>query len=112
MFKYVSKPYRTPQIDFGLVKPASVRSLRETLSDEGVCFLAKLAGKVALARTAQGFPHVINRLASHMHRPSAMTRELDGLLLIEDFQPRQGFPFDVVVELGNLKELFSRHRAE
>ena len=31
------------------------------------------------------------------------------LLLLDDFQKRQGFPFDVLVELGNLKSLYDRY---
>ena len=70
--------------------------------------MAQMAGKVALAATAEGFPHVINRLAAHWYEPLLMIRALDSLL-IDDRPERQGFPFEVVVELGKLRDLYSRH---
>jgi hypothetical protein len=109
MFKYA---YSAPAVGFDpleAAQPVRPRYVREPLNDDGVALLARLAGKVVLTRTAAGFPHVINQLARHVHYPQAMGRAIDALLLLDDFQKRQGFPFDVLVELGNLKSLYDRY---
>ena len=112
MFKRAARPYRTPRIDFGSAehpdKRASVgraRPLREQLSNEGIAFLAQMAGKVALSHTSEDFPHIINKLALHAYKPSLMIKAIDRLL-IDDRPERQGFPFTTVCELAKLRELY------
>ena len=114
MFKRASRPYRTPGIDLSPVAKASAgsaiaagRAGREPLDESGKAFLAQMAGKSALELTAAGFPHILNRLAPLAYRPSAMVKALDQLL-IDDRIHRQGFPFDVLIELSNLRELYAR----
>src|SRR5680860_1674015 len=112
MFKRAARPYRTPRIDFGSAERAGhatvgrARFIREHLSKDGIAFLAQMAGKVSLAHTAEEFPHVINKLAPYAYKPSLMIKALDRLL-IDDRPERQGFPFDTVLELGQLRELYS-----
>ena len=55
----------------------------------------------------QGFSHILNKLAAFAYQPSTMVRTLDQLL-IDDRTHRQGFPFDVLIELSNLRELYAR----
>jgi hypothetical protein len=114
MFKRASRPYRTPGIDLPAAAKASAGSAlaparpgREPLDESGKAFLAQMSGKLPLGQTAAGFPHILNRLAPLAYQPSSMVRALDQLLL-DDRTHRQGFPFDVLIELGNLRELYSR----
>ena len=115
MFKRASRPYRTPRIDFGSAESHSshknagrARPIREPLSKDGITFLAQMEGKVALAHTAKGFPHIINRLSPYGYQPSLMIEAIDRLL-IDDRPERHGFPFDTVRELGELRELYIRY---
>jgi hypothetical protein len=114
MLKRAARPHRRPRIDFDtrehLAKHARQgrqKAFREPLSRDGIAFLAQMAGKASLANTAESFPHVINKLAPYGYRPSEMIRAIDSLL-IDDRPERQGFPFDVVVELGRLRETYLR----
>ena len=114
MFKRAAKPYRTPRIDFGSAGRAGhatvgrARVIREHLSSDGIAFLAQMAGKVSLAHTSEVFPHIINKLAPYAYKPPQMIKALDRLL-IDDRPERQGFAFDTVLELGQLRELYSRY---
>jgi len=118
MFKRASRPYRTPRIELspaarasgGSAAMASSRPGREPLDASGEAFLAQMSGKLSLALTAARFPHLLNRLAPLAYQPSSMVKALDQLL-IDDRTHRQGFPFDVLSELGNLRELYSRFLA-
>ena len=91
-----------------VVEPSPSASPQEPLSAVGVALLARLSGQVVLAQTAEEFPHIINKLAPYLHRPSLMTKTIDALLLPDDLKKRQGFPFGVVQELANLKGLYDR----
>ena len=115
MFKRPARPYRTPRIDFGSAEQRAeharvgrARPARESLHTDGIAFLAQMAGKVSLAHTAEEFPHIINKLAPYGYKPSLMIKAL-ARLLIDDRPERQGFPFEVVLELGQLRELYSRY---
>jgi hypothetical protein len=114
MFKRASRPYRTPSIDLSPAAKASAgagltsgRQAREALDESGKAFLAQMSGKTKLELTASSFPHILNRLSPFAYQPSMMVRALDQLL-IDDRTHRQGFPFDVLMELGNLRELYGR----
>jgi hypothetical protein len=117
MFKRTSRPYRTPGIDLSPAMKAAVGAgaarsggPREALNEAGNAFLGQMAGKTALAATAAGFPHLLNRLSPFAYQPSMMVKALDQLLL-DDRIDRQGFPFDVLIELSNLRELYARFLA-
>lgn len=71
-------------------------------------FLAQMAKKASLSYTAEKFPHIINKLAPHAYKPALMLKTIDRLL-IDDRPERQGFPFTVVLELGELRELYHRY---
>ena len=114
MFKKASRPYRTPGIELSPVAKASVsaglvpdREPREGLNDAGKAFLAQMSAKTPLELTAARFPHILNKLSPFAYQPSMMVRALDQLL-IDDRTHRQGFPFDVLIELGDLREVYSR----
>jgi len=113
MSKRPSQPYRSPRIHFSsssqlnhFAPAVKARAIREPLSADGIAFLAQMAGKVSLAGLAGEFPHIVNNLASHGFAPREMLRAIDGFL-INDRPDRQGFPFDVLIELGRLRELYS-----
>ncbi len=69
-----------------------------------------MTGKAVLAHTAAKYPHVINKLAPFSYQPPLMLKAIDAVL-IDDRPIRQGFPFEVVMEMGNLRELYSKYLA-
>lgn len=114
MSKKSSRPYRSPGIHSSsssqvdrFTQAVKSRAIREPLNADGIAFLAQMAGKVSLAGLAEEFPHIVNKLASHGYEPREMLRAIDGFL-IDDRPDRQGFPFDVLIELGRLRELYSQ----
>lgn len=102
-------PARTPQIraTFGAAPDHGETRVREPLNAAGRALLEQLAGKLSLRRTAQQFPHVVNRLATFGYRPAQMVRGIDALL-IDDRPDRQGFPFAVLTELSELRAFYAR----
>jgi hypothetical protein len=60
-----------------------------------------------LRRTAQLYPHVIERIAATWAVPRDLHRTLDDLLF-NDRTDRAGFPLEVVNELGDLRERYER----
>ena len=113
MFKHAPRPYRTPSIDFDTPTRTRIdtgRSLREELSKDGVAFVTQMAGKAILTHTAAEFPHVVNKLARFSYQPPLMLKAIDAVL-IDDRPSRQGFPFEVVMELGKLRELYGHYVA-
>jgi hypothetical protein len=53
--------------------------------------------------TCHDFPHIINLIASSWHEPKLFVKTLDELLM-DDRGDRQGFPFQIIVELTELRE--------
>lgn len=81
--------------------PAVPRAQREPLDGFGRMLMGQLPREVSLEHTARQFPHVVNRVARAWTDPAQFDREMRGLLLAE--KTRQGFPFEVVIELGDLR---------
>lgn len=79
---------------------------REPLNSIGQAFYDRLPPEHRPERTMARFPHVINQLAAAWGRPRAFDTLMDDLLLAEG--QRQGFPFDVVMELSDLRELHEK----
>jgi hypothetical protein len=80
----------------------------ENLSREGTLFLRAVQGKVTLLHTAKRFPHVINKLALSQHEPAKIIAAIDELLMVGGERNRGGFPFEVVLELTDLKAFCGR----
>jgi hypothetical protein len=53
--------------------------------------------------TCRDFPHIMNLIASSWHEPKLFVKTLDELLM-DDRGDRQGFPFQIIVELTELRE--------
>jgi predicted Rdx family selenoprotein len=85
------------------------RQIREPLNEFGRELLARLPPEVPLAQTATQFPHVVNRLSVLWDDAGAFGKAIDDLLL-DDRRQRQGFPFEVLLELTELREFYSRSR--
>lgn len=66
---------------------------------------ASLPETQQLAYTRQRFPHVLNRIAAEWEMPERFLALLDELL-IDQRGKRQGFPFETVIELTNLREYY------
>lgn len=66
---------------------------------------ASLPYAYRLAATRQRFPHVLNRIATEWNAPSRFLGLMDDLLL-DRRGGRQGFPFESVLELTNLREYY------
>lgn len=81
--------------------PAAPRPEREPLDAFGRMLLGQLPPEVPLEHTARQFPHVVNRVARAWTDPAGFDREMRALLLAE--KSRQGFPFEVVIELSELR---------
>ena len=81
--------------------PAAPRFEREPLDGFGRMLVGQLPPEISLEHTARQFPHVVNRLARAWTDPTRFDREMRGLLLAE--KTRQGFPFEVVMELSDLR---------
>lgn len=82
---------------------------REDITSDGMAFLALMAGKTALAHTAEAYPHVINSLAPQRYQPGAMVQTLAGLI---DATPKcDHLPVEVVLERGRLQELYRSCRS-
>ncbi len=115
----VSEAKTSPSRRQPKAKPAQVRAtfgalpdhgeahVREPLSAAGRALLEQLEGKLPLRRTAKEVPHIINRLAAFGYRPAQMVHGIDALL-IADRTDRQGFPFEVLAELSELRAFYAR----
>lgn len=58
-----------------------------------------------LAFTRERFPHVLNRIAADWDTPKRLLQRFDELL-IDQRGNRQGFPFQAMVELANLRDYY------
>lgn len=76
---------------------------REPLNALGREFYERLPAPNRPARTLARFPHVINQIALAWGRPRAFDQLMDDLLLCTTAS-REGFPFEIVVELSDLRE--------
>lgn len=77
------------------------------LSPQAQRVLAGLPPSVDLTRSCDGFPRAIERLLDLWPDPHEFRRTLDAML-IDSRGGRQGFPFDVVRELGTLRDYYDR----
>lgn len=86
------------------------RAPREPLDHRGEALLRQLPGGLRLDATARRYPHIVNQLAALWHDPRALDRCLAGLL-IDDRRDRQGFAFEALAELADLREAFRQMRS-
>lgn len=82
-------------------------TVREPLDRWAQGLMRSLPGGVSLEVTARRYPHVVNRLAVIWADPRAVDRYLHGLL-IDDRNNRQGFEFDALSELVDLRDVLRR----
>ena len=82
---------------------------REPLDHRGEALLRQLPGGLRLDVTARRYPHIVNQLAALWHDPRALDRCLEGLM-IDDRRDRQGFAFEALAELADLREAFRQMR--
>jgi hypothetical protein len=86
--------------------PARVRPGRSRqLEAAAIRLLETLPPTLRMVALRGQFPRILNRLADAWHSPSAFDA-LTGSLLIDDRGQRQGFPFEVVAELAELREYY------
>ncbi|MCO5106983.1 MAG: hypothetical protein M9907_07850 [Burkholderiaceae bacterium] len=78
---------------------------REQLDARAQRLFASLPWAYRLPVTRQRFPHVLNRLAAEWEVPMRFLGLMDELL-IDHRGNREGFPFDSVLELTNLREYY------
>lgn len=71
------------------------------LNSQAEALLGSLPPGVAPAALAERFPRILNKIASAWATPSALIEYLDGLLR-DDRGGRQGFPFEVAVDIMHL----------
>lgn len=66
---------------------------------------ASLPYAFRLSITRQRFPHVLNRIAAEWEAPMRFLQLMEELLIDQRGQ-REGFPFETVLELTNLREYY------
>jgi hypothetical protein len=71
------------------------------LNSQAEALLGSLPPGVAPVALAKRFPRILNKIADTWATPTALIRYLDGLLR-DDRGDRQGFPFDVAVDIMHL----------
>ena len=71
------------------------------LNSQAEALLGSLPPGVAPVALAERFPRILNKIADTWATPSALMKYLDGLLRDERGN-RQGFPFDVAVDIMHL----------
>lgn len=75
------------------------------LDHRAMKLFATLPDKVCLALTRQRYPHVLNQVAQDWGVPRRLLALMDSLLL-DTRGGRQGFAFDAVIELIQLREYY------
>ena len=75
------------------------------LEAEAIGLLETLPPSLRLVALRGQFPRILHRLAQAWHAPRDFD-ELTRSLLIDDRGQRQGFPFEVVAELTELREYY------
>jgi len=92
--------------DPGEPAPARPRAGRGgPLDASAIRLLEQLPPTLRLVALRGQFPRILNRLADAWHSPRAFDA-LTRSLLIDDRGQRQGFPFEVVTELTELREYY------
>ena len=84
--------------------PASARHL----SPDAQRILASLPPNIELECTCTQYPQAIEKLLKHWRNPFEFRSVLDSLV-IDGRGGRQGFPFDIVNELGALREFYDSY---
>jgi hypothetical protein len=77
------------------------------LSVAATRLLASLPSKLSLAALIEQYPHVLNRLADVWRQAPVLEREFNELLM-DQRGGRQGFPFNIVLELTALRDFYFR----
>jgi hypothetical protein len=77
----------------------------EPLGIQAQRLFASLPYAYRLSITRQRFPHVLDRIAAEWEAPRRLLQLMDELL-IDQRGNRQGFPFESVLELTNLREYY------
>ena len=86
--------------------PAGVRDHAGTrLEQRTVRLLESLPPELRLVALRGQFPRVLNRIAASWHDAREFRRTIDSLLLDERGR-RQGFPFEVLRELTDLRDYY------
>ena len=75
------------------------------LDDAAVALRERLPPQLRLTELRGAYPRVLNRVALAWDDPRAFDALIDSLL-IDDRPDRQGFPFEVVRELGELRQYY------
>ncbi len=77
------------------------------LTLEAMELMRTLAPEIYPNASIERLPRIINQLALHWRHPDECRRYFDELLN-DERGDRQGFPFEIVVELTNLKQEHAR----
>ena len=86
--------------------PTRIRGGRaRPISDGSIRLLESLPPTLRLVALRGQFPRVLNRIADAWHTPPAFAALIDSLM-IDDRGQRQGFPFEVLNELTDLREFY------
>ncbi len=84
-------------------RPAAPQDLR--LSPEGEALIASIPADQRPLRLAERYPRIVNHMSQIWHRRAEVERYLTELM-IDHRGDRQGFAYDIVLELMSLREHF------
>ena len=86
--------------------PSRIRSCRSRqLEARAVRLLEQLPPELRLVALRGQYPRILNRIAAAWHEPREFDTET-GQLLIDDRPNRQGFSFQVIAEITELREYY------
>jgi hypothetical protein len=86
--------------------PSRIRGQRgRQLAAGSIRLLETLPPTLRLVALRGQFPRVLNRIADAWHSPASFAALIDSLLIDERGQ-RQGFPFEVMTEITELREYY------
>jgi len=86
--------------------PSQIRSAASNqLEGAAIRLLESLPPTLRLMALRGLYPRVMNRIADAWHSPAAFATLVDSLL-IDDRGHRQGFPFEVITELTELRDYY------
>ena len=103
-----------PHVAAGLSQPADPLALARLpacarqLSPDVQRILAALPPGIDLGRSCSQYPQAVEKLLKHWRNPIEFRSVIESMV-IDRRGGRQGFPFDIVTELGALREYYDQY---
>jgi len=98
------KPNVTTQVDYNKLRHQAEQDDLK-VSAAGLAWLASIEQSARPIKLAAAFPRIVNRMAKLWKMPGLANRYLEELLT-DTRGNRQGFPLNILMELGTLKDYY------